>query len=112
MASNTTSSSSSAGPRTEKAPTGGTKKNPSYEEVSAGETGHAESVQVRYDPKKVTYEKLLDAYWHNVDPVTAKIMRDLGGNPPAAEFGKETILGQEFDSSKPDEYLKSVRKPA
>jgi hypothetical protein len=39
-------------------------------------------------------------------------MREMGASPPAADFGKEMILGQEFDSSKPDEYLKSVRKPA
>jgi peptide-methionine (S)-S-oxide reductase len=48
--------------------TGGTKTNPTYEEVSSGATGHAESVDVIYDPKKVTYEQLLDVYWHNVDP--------------------------------------------
>lgn len=48
--------------------TGGTKQNPTYEEVSAGGTGHAESVQILYDPAKVAYEKLLDVYWHNVDP--------------------------------------------
>ena len=48
--------------------TGGTKVNPTYQEVSAGTTGHAESVQVVYDPKKVSYEKLLDVFWHNVDP--------------------------------------------
>lgn len=51
--------------------TGGTKENPTYEEVSSGETGHAESVQVVYDPDEVSYEKLLDVYWHNVDPVDA-----------------------------------------
>jgi peptide-methionine (S)-S-oxide reductase len=50
--------------------TGGTKQNPTYREVSAGETGHAESVQVVYDPTKVGYEKLLDVFWHNVDPLT------------------------------------------
>ena len=50
---------------------GGTKKNPTYEEVSAGKTGHTEVVQVTYDPKKITYEKLLDVFWHNVDPLTA-----------------------------------------
>ncbi len=50
--------------------TGGTKANPTYEEVSSGTTGHAESVQVVYDPKKVTYEKLLDVFWHNIDPTT------------------------------------------
>ena len=50
---------------------GGKKKNPTYEEVSAGNTGHAEVVQVTYDPQKITYEKLLDVFWHNVDPFTA-----------------------------------------
>ncbi len=49
---------------------GGQVANPSYEEVSAGRTGHAESVEVVYDPAKVTYSKLLDAFWHNVDPIT------------------------------------------
>src|SRR5712691_2762675 len=47
---------------------GGTRKNPSYEEVSSGATGHAEVVQVVYDPKKVSYEKLLETFWKNVDP--------------------------------------------
>lgn len=46
---------------------GGKTKNPTYEEVSAHVTGHAEAVQVSYDPSKVTYEKLLDHYWRNVD---------------------------------------------
>ena len=49
---------------------GGRVANPSYEEVSAGRTGHAESVEVVYDPSKVSYQKLLDAFWHNVDPIT------------------------------------------
>ncbi len=49
---------------------GGTVANPTYEEVSAGRTGHAESVEVTYDPTKVTYKKLLEAFWHNVDPLT------------------------------------------
>ncbi len=49
---------------------GGKVANPTYEEVSAGRTGHAESVEVVYDPSKVSYQKLLDAFWHNVDPVT------------------------------------------
>ena len=51
--------------------TGGHKKNPTYEEVSAGGSGHAESVQIVYDPSKVTYERLLNVFWHNIDP-TAK----------------------------------------
>ncbi|MGB8856704.1 MAG: peptide-methionine (S)-S-oxide reductase MsrA [Burkholderiales bacterium] len=48
--------------------TGGQKPNPTYDEVSAGRTGHAEAVQIIYDPKKVSYEKLLEVFWHNVDP--------------------------------------------
>ena len=48
--------------------TGGHKKNPTYEEVSSGTTGHAESVQILYDPAKITYAKLLDVFWHNIDP--------------------------------------------
>jgi peptide-methionine (S)-S-oxide reductase len=49
---------------------GGQKANPTYEEVSAGGTGHAESVEVVYDPAKVSYQKLLDHFWKNVDPIT------------------------------------------
>jgi len=50
--------------------TGGQKRNPTYEEVSSGTTGHAESVQVIYDPTKLTYEHLLDVFWHNIDPLS------------------------------------------
>jgi peptide-methionine (S)-S-oxide reductase len=49
--------------------TGGSIKKPSYEQVSSGATGHAESVDVVYDPAKVTYAQLLDVFWHNVDPL-------------------------------------------
>ncbi|MFM7841525.1 MAG: peptide-methionine (S)-S-oxide reductase MsrA [Nitrospira sp.] len=50
---------------------GGKTAAPTYEEVSAGGTGHAESVEVLYDPSKVTYQKLLDHFWKNVDPITS-----------------------------------------
>ena len=49
---------------------GGTVANPTYEQVSDGRTGHAEAIEVTYDPTKVTYQKLLDAFWRNIDPVT------------------------------------------
>lgn len=51
--------------------TGGSKDNPTYQEVSAGGTGHAEAVQVVFDPAKISYERLLDLFWHNVDPLTS-----------------------------------------
>jgi peptide-methionine (S)-S-oxide reductase len=51
--------------------TGGSTKNPSYEEVSSGSTGHAEAVEVRHDPAKVTYRQLLEIFWRNVDPTDA-----------------------------------------
>ena len=49
---------------------GGTKANPSYEDVESGETGHAESVEVKYDPARISYQQLLDVYWHHIDPLT------------------------------------------
>ena len=48
--------------------TGGKMDNPSYEDVCTDETGHAEAVQVEYDPSKVSYEQLLDVFWNNHDP--------------------------------------------
>ena len=49
--------------------TGGQTPNPTYEQVSDGGTGHAESVEVLFDPAKVTYEQLLQVFWHNIDPL-------------------------------------------
>ena len=51
--------------------TGGHTKNPSYKQTSSGKTGHTEAIQIVYDPMKVSYEKLLDVFWHNIDPTTA-----------------------------------------
>ena len=51
--------------------TGGRVANPTYRQVSDGITGHAEAVQIVFDPSVVTYEALLDHYWKNVDPFTA-----------------------------------------
>lgn len=50
--------------------TGGHKLQPTYEEVSAGATGHAEAVQIVYDPRKITYAELLKVFWRNIDPTT------------------------------------------
>jgi peptide-methionine (S)-S-oxide reductase len=51
--------------------TDGAKLNPTYDEVSSGRTGHAESVQITYDPRRVTYAALLDLFWRNIDPTQA-----------------------------------------
>jgi len=67
--------------------TGGRKANPTYEEVSAGGTGHAESVEVMYDPTKVSYEKLLEIFWHNIDPTVAdRQFCDVGNQYRSAIF--------------------------
>jgi peptide-methionine (S)-S-oxide reductase len=51
--------------------TGGTKVDPTYQEVSAGGTGHTEAVQVTYDPSQVSYQELIEVFWRNVDPLDA-----------------------------------------
>jgi len=67
--------------------TGGTLKNPTYEQVSAGGTGHAESVQVEFDPSRVGYAKLLEVFWHNIDPtVKDRQFCDVGSQYRTAIF--------------------------
>jgi methionine-S-sulfoxide reductase len=51
---------------------GGTKPNPSYEEVSTGTTGYIEAVQVTYDPERVSYEKLVEVFWQQIDPTDSE----------------------------------------
>ena len=80
---------------------GGTVANPSYEAVSAGRTGHAESVEVVYDPAKVSYQKLLDAFWHNVDPITPNAQFcDHGGQYRSAVFFQTDEEKRAADTSK------------
>lgn len=52
--------------------TGGSKENPTYEEAEAGKTGHRESIEVTYDPKKISYNDLLKVFWVNIDPYDSK----------------------------------------
>jgi peptide-methionine (S)-S-oxide reductase len=66
---------------------GGSVKNPTYQQVSAGGTGHAEAVEIVYDPAKVTYAKLLDVFWRNIDPlVKDKQFCDTGDQYRSAIF--------------------------
>jgi peptide-methionine (S)-S-oxide reductase len=66
---------------------GGTKKNPTYEEVSAGKTGHAEAVQIVFDAARIGYAKLLEVFWRNIDPLAAdKQFCDWGSQYRSAIF--------------------------
>ncbi len=59
--------------------TGGHKLNPTYEEVCAGTTGHAEAIEILYYPSQITYSELLDVFWRNIDPTTLnKQFADVG----------------------------------
>ena len=51
--------------------TGGHQPDPTYKQVSAGETGHTEPVRIEYDPSRISYEALLEVFWNNIDPTTA-----------------------------------------
>lgn len=67
--------------------TGGEKKNPTYKEVSAGGTGHAEAVLIVYDPSQISYPTLLGAFWRNIDPtVVDRQFCDVGHQYRAAIF--------------------------
>lgn len=67
--------------------TGGHKPNPTYEEVSSGTTGHAESIEIIYDPAVVGYSKLLDVFWHSIDPtVKDRQFCDVGSQYRSAVF--------------------------
>ncbi|QQR89893.1 MAG: peptide-methionine (S)-S-oxide reductase MsrA [Myxococcales bacterium] len=81
--------------------TGGHTKNPSYNEVSSGNTGHAEAVRVRYDPKRTSYKKLLDVFWHNIDPtVKDRQFCDVGKQYRSAIFYHDAKQKKLAESSK------------
>jgi len=66
---------------------GGSEANPTYKQVSAGETGHREAIEVTYDPGKISYAKLLDVFWHNIAPIqTDGQFHDFGDQYTTAIF--------------------------
>jgi methionine-S-sulfoxide reductase len=66
---------------------GGSKVNPSYQEVSSGTTGHLESVQVTYDPGAISYDQLLDTFWKQIDPTDpVGLFADMGSQYHTAIF--------------------------
>jgi methionine-S-sulfoxide reductase len=81
--------------------TGGTKDNPTYEEVCSGTTGHAESIQVFYDPTVVSYEKLLDVFWRQINPTTPnRQFADVGTPYRSAIFYQSDAQKQLAERSK------------
>ena len=92
---------------------GGRTANPTYEQVTTGNTGHAEVVQVVYDPRKVTYEKLLESFWVNVDPtVKDRQFCDSGSQYRAAIFFHDDAQRRAAEASKARvESTKPFREP-
>jgi peptide-methionine (S)-S-oxide reductase len=81
--------------------TGGQTKDPTYEEISRGTTGHAEAVQVVYDPKKVSYQELLDVFWLNIDPlVLNRQFCDVGSQYRTAIFYHNEEQKEKAEASK------------
>lgn len=100
--------------------TGGHIENPTYKEVSNGKTGHLEAVEVTYDPAKVSYGKLLEVFWHNVDPFDGDGQFCDKGDPyKAVIFYRDEEEKQLAEASKiavkaklPDEPIVTSIKPA
>ena len=80
---------------------GGKVQNPTYEEVSAGRTGHAEAVRVWYDPQQVTYQQLLDFFWRHIDPtVKDRQFCDVGSQYRSAIFYENDAQRAAAEASK------------
>ena len=99
--------------------TGGNMDNPSYEDVCADGTGHAEAVEVAYDPSKVSYEKLLDVFWKNHDPTQLNRQGpDVGTQYRSAVFYHNTnqkelaVKSMKEEQKKHDKKITTEIKPA
>lgn len=81
--------------------TGGTTRNPTYEEVSSGSTGHAESIEIVFDPAKIGYGKLLDVFWRNIDPTMKnRQFCDVGAQYRSAIFTRNDAQKKLAEESK------------
>jgi methionine-S-sulfoxide reductase len=88
---------------------GGQKENPTYEAVCAGETGHAEAIEIQYDSSQITYSKLLDIFWKNINPTTLnKQFADVGTQYRTAIFYHNEEQKQLAESSKEEMDLSGI----
>jgi peptide-methionine (S)-S-oxide reductase len=91
--------------------TGGRTADPTYEQVSAGRTGHTEAVEIVYDPRKITYARLLDVFWRNIDPLTANAQFcDKGSQYRAGIYWHDETQRRLAEESK-DAVAKRLQKP-
>jgi peptide-methionine (S)-S-oxide reductase len=90
---------------------GGTVRDPSYDQVCAGNTGHAESIQIKFDPKVLPFEKILDIFWHTHDPTTLNRQgNDVGTQYRSAIFFHNEKQKEIAEKSKKDLEDKGVYK--
>jgi peptide-methionine (S)-S-oxide reductase len=90
---------------------GGTVKNPTYDEVCTGRTGHAESIQIEFDSKVIPYEKILDIFWHTHDPTTLNRQgNDIGTQYRSAIFYHTKEQKEIAENSKKELEKKGIYK--
>ncbi len=90
---------------------GGTVKNPSYQQVCTGKTGHAESIQIKFDPNVISFEKILDIFWHTHDPTTLNRQgNDVGTQYRSAIFYHDENQKKIAEDSKKDLSQKGIYK--
>jgi peptide-methionine (S)-S-oxide reductase len=85
---------------------GGNVKNPSYDEVCSGNTGHAEVSQVTYDPEKISYEELLEVFWYNHDPTTLNRQ----GNDAGTQYRSVIFTHDEKQKELAEKYKKKLEE--
>lgn len=85
---------------------GGTTKDPTYEEVCTGRTGHAEVIQITYDPAKISYEKIIDLFWHAHDPTTLNRQ----GNDTGTQYRSIILYGTPGEKAAAEKSLEAARK--
>jgi peptide-methionine (S)-S-oxide reductase len=86
--------------------TGGHVKNPTYKEVCSGETGHAEALQIVYDPAKITFDDLLEVFWQTHDPTTLNRQ----GNDVGTQYRSAVFYHNEEQKSKAEKYKAELTK--